>query len=102
MTITIQRDVLHQAIDKLPEGTLIELAKFIEFLQFKVQRDEQIGDVWELPEDDNIAWQSETEETPPFNPVHFPDGILKGVDFSPEYIAEARKELWAGFGENFE
>jgi hypothetical protein len=28
MTVTIQRDALHQAIDKLPENALIELANF--------------------------------------------------------------------------
>lgn len=102
MTVTIQRDVLYQAIDKLPENALIELAKFVEFLQFKVQQDEQITDQWELSEDDKLEWQAETEAPPPFNPVYFPEGILKGFDFSPEYIAEARKELWVGFGEGFE
>jgi hypothetical protein len=102
MTITIQRDALHQAIDELPESTLIELAKFIEFLQFKIQRAEPVSNVWELPENNDINWFPGTEETPPFNPVHFPEGILKGFDFSPEYIAEARKELWAGVGADFE
>lgn len=102
MTVTIQRDALYQAIDKLPKNTLIELARFVEFLQFKVQQDEQITDQWELSKDNKIEWQTETEELPPFNPVHFPEGILKGFDFSPEYIAEARKELWVGFAEGFE
>lgn len=102
MTIAIQRDTLHQAIDKLPESELIELAKFIEFLQFKVQQDAQPSDVWELAEDNDVDWQPETEEKPLFNPVYFPEGILKGFDFSPEYITGARKELWAGFGEIFE
>ena len=102
MTIIIQRDALHQAIDRLPEGMLIELVRFIEFLQFKIQHDEQISEVWELLEESDIEWLPETEQPPPFKPVYFPEGILKGVDFSPEYIAEARKELWAGFGEGFE
>jgi hypothetical protein len=37
---------------------------------------------------------------PPFNPVYFPEGILQGYEFSPEFIADARKELRAGFGED--
>ncbi len=102
MTVTLQREALRQAIDKLPENELIELAKFVEFLQFKAQRDEQITDQWELSEDNNIEWSVDTEEPPPFNPVYFPEGILKGPDFSPESIAAARKELWVGFGEDVE
>ncbi|MEZ4767097.1 MAG: hypothetical protein R2844_01560 [Caldilineales bacterium] len=27
------------------------------------------------------------------------DGILEGFDFSPEVLAEARRELWSGFGD---
>ena len=37
MVNTGQRDDLHQAIDQLPDSSLVELAKFIEFLQFKTQ-----------------------------------------------------------------
>lgn len=37
---------------------------------------------------------------PLFNPVYFPEGILQGYDFSPEFIADARKEMWARFGED--
>ncbi len=97
MSTTIERDTLYKAIDKLPESTLVELARFIEFLQFKYQPDEQISETWQSPGN-----KITEEEKPPFNPVYFPKGILKDVDFSPEDIAEARKELWAGFGEDFE
>jgi hypothetical protein len=45
MVTDIQRDALHQAIDQLSEGVLDELAKFIQFLQFKVQHDEQSSDL---------------------------------------------------------
>ncbi len=85
MPVAIEHDALYQAIDKLPENTLIELARFIEFLQFKSQRDAQVSE-------DTAA-----KETP-FNPVYFPEGILQGYEFSPEFIADARKELWASFG----
>jgi hypothetical protein len=101
MTVTIQRDALHQAIDKLPENALIELTRFVEFLQFKVQQDEQSIDQWELAEVNRLEEQAKIEEQP-FNPDYFPEGILQGFDFSPEYIAKARKELWIGFGEAFE
>ena len=37
MINTRKRDDLHQAIDQLPDSSLVELAKFIEFLQFKTQ-----------------------------------------------------------------
>ncbi len=97
----IQRDSLHQAIDQLPENTLAELAKFIEFLRFKVQYDES-SDVPNLIKESDINRQIEPHHNPPFNPVHFPEGSLTGFDFSPEYLAVARKELWLGVGADFE
>ena len=90
MPTMIEHDALYQAIDELPENTLIELARFIEFLQFKSQRDAQANE------------DTATEGKPPFNPVYFPEGILRGYEFSPEFIADARKELWTGFGAGLE
>ena len=99
----IQRDDLHKAIDKLPESALIELAKFVDFLQFKSHYDEQPGDLWNLSEDKTAYRQSEKVDEPSlFSPVHFAEGVIKGIDFSPEYIAEVRKELWANFREDAE
>jgi hypothetical protein len=43
---------------------------------------------------------TDAQGQPPFNPVYFPEGILQGYEFSPEFIADARKELWAGFGKD--
>ena len=86
MPVAIERNTLYQTIDRLPENTLIELTRFIEFLQFKSRRDVQANE--------GTATKGET----PFNPVYFPEGILQGYEFSPEFIADARKELWAGFG----
>lgn len=87
MPVAIKRNTLYQTIDRLPENTLLELARFIEFLQFKSQRDVRVND------------DTATKGEPPFNPVYFPEGILQGYEFSPEFIADARKELWAAFGE---
>jgi hypothetical protein len=43
MSIAVERDALHHAIDELPDDTLIELSKFIEFLQSRRQREGQTG-----------------------------------------------------------
>lgn len=102
MVIDIQRDALHQAIDQLPEDVLDELAKFIQFLQFKVQHDEQSSDLERETQSIDTDWSLKTEGKPVSNPVYFPEGLLKGVDFSPEYIKEARKEFWVGLGEDFD
>src|SRR4029079_10528905 len=89
MMTAIPRGTLHQAIEQLPDHLLIELAQFIEFLQFKVQHEQQVGDVEEISENHNNGWQ--TDAVPPFHPVYFPEGILQGFDFSPEYITTVRK-----------
>lgn len=96
-----QRDTLHHAIDKLPENTLIELAKFIEFLRFKVESSDLLNNMPGLADNDSDR-PLETGQKAEFNPVYFPEGILKGFDFSPEYISAARKQLWAGVGATIE
>ena len=77
------------------------LGEHHKFLRFKVQYDES-SDVPNLIKESDINWQIEPHHNPPFNPVHFPEGSLTGFDFSPEYLAEARKELWLGVGADFE
>ena len=37
MITTIERDKIHQVVDTLPDNALIELARFIRYLQFQVQ-----------------------------------------------------------------
>lgn len=39
--IAVDRDILHQLIDELPDDALAELARFVEFLQFSRQHDKQ-------------------------------------------------------------
>lgn len=102
MTITNRRDVLHQAIDNLPESTLSDLARFIEFLQFKAQEFEPDDTLRDISADDDENSIAETKSPPPFNPVYFPESVLPEFDFSPEYIKEARQEFLVGFGEGFE
>ena len=80
----IERKELYQAIDRLPESAVSELAKYVDYLEFRLSRKQNLT--------------SSAEETR-YEPVQFPGRIIADVDFSPEYIAEARKELWAGFGE---
>ncbi len=81
----IDRKELYEAIDRLPDEAMSEVARFIEFLEFRVNREQQ-----------------ETAVSPPdthYNPVNLPAKIIAEVDFTPDYIAAARKELWANFGE---
>jgi len=71
---------LQQEILELPQETLPELERYIEFLRFKSR-----------PQKTRKA-----ETNPPLRIVNL-RGILKGYDFSPEYIAEARREMWRKF-----
>ncbi|MBX7234052.1 MAG: hypothetical protein K1X65_06680 [Caldilineales bacterium] len=38
---------------------------------------------------------------PPFRPVHLPEGILAGYDFSPDALKEARRIMWPDRSEKF-
>ncbi|NHZ72700.1 MAG: hypothetical protein GWP17_06425 [Aquificales bacterium] len=80
----IERKELYQAIDRLPESAVSELARYVEYLEFRMSRNQKM---------------SGSEQETYYKPVQIPGKIIAEVDFSPEYIAEARKELWAGFGE---
>lgn len=78
-TRTSVRQQLIQAIQVLPEHNLADLVTFVDFLRFKLRR--QRGD--------GTGYISQLADL---------KGILKGYDFSPEFIAGARSEIWAGFG----
>ena len=73
---------LQQEILELPQESLPELEKFIEFLRFKSK-----------PRKTRKA-QEEKLDTTAARSLH---GILKGYDFSPEFIAETRREMWSKF-----
>jgi hypothetical protein len=76
-TITYQ-DICRQ-IEELPQASLVELAKYIEFLRFKAGES-----------------ATETKDEKPFRIIKL-GGLLEGYDFSPEFIAEARREMWGNF-----
>ena len=77
MTLTqkLQQDIL-----ELPQESLPELENFIEFLRFKMK-----------PRRTKIK-----EAKPEYDPTDAIrlDGLFKGYDFSPEFIAEARRDMW--------
>jgi len=73
-TVTVQQ--IYKQIQNLPQESLPELAKYIEFLRFK-----------------SHTLATEAQPTTPLRIIKL-GGLLKGYDFSPEFIAEARREMW--------
>lgn len=77
---------IYQQILELPQETLIDIAKYIEFVRFKTGKA-----------------RSKTKHEPPFRPPKVKlGGLLKGYDFSPEFIAKARQEMWGNFPRDIE
>jgi len=78
-TIAVTYQDICQQVAELPQESLVELAKYIEFLRFKA---------------DGAGKGKQARK-----PVHIKDleGLLEGYDFSPEFIAEARQEMWGNF-----
>lgn len=74
-------EMIFEQARQLPPESLSDLAKYVEFLTYKTSGD------W--VEDHPISVAQITKL----------DGILEGFDFSPEVLAEARRELWSGFGD---
>jgi hypothetical protein len=83
-TISVTYQDIYQQILELPQESLAELARFIEFLRFKA---------------DGTKKGKQARK-----PVHIRDleGLLEGYDFSPEFIAEARREMWGNFPRDIE
>ena len=99
MTIVSQRRTLHQVIERLPDNLVMEVVTFVKFLQFKEQEAETLQDDLNEVVDMELEDLMESEETPSFRPVYFPEGSVTDFDFSPEYIMAARKEIWTGMGD---
>jgi hypothetical protein len=70
---------LSQVIDRLPEPSLVEVATFLEFLQYREFK------------------QTAKTETP-FVPVAL-GGLWQGVHISDDDLTEVRREMWLEFGE---
>jgi len=85
-TVAVTYQNICQQIEELPQASLVELAKFIEFLRFKAGKTEP---------------KSEDADERPFRPVKL-GGLLEGYDFSPEFIAEGRREMWGNFPRDIE
>ena len=73
----VTRQQIIGAIQELPGEALPEIAEFVEFLRFKTQK---------------------THNAPSYKPVAL-GGLWAGVTFTEADIADARREMWAGFGE---
>jgi hypothetical protein len=73
---------LQQQVQELPPESLPELEKFIEFLRFKFQ-----------------ARKPKATAKPVLDTTHAVrlEGLLQGYEFSPEFIKEARREMWRKF-----
>ena len=85
-TVAVTYQGICQQIEELPQASLAELARFIEFLRFKAGKTKP---------------KAEDADERPFRPVKL-GGLLEGYDFSPEFIAEARREMWGNFPRDIE
>jgi hypothetical protein len=74
---TISRTELHRLIDELPEPIIPEVAQFVEFIQFKLDR--------EIKE-------------PTYVPIAL-GGLWQGLTITDEDISTVRQEMWQKFGE---
>ena len=82
--ISVTYQDIYQQILELPQESLVELAKFIESLRFKAGES-----------------ATETKAEKPLRIIKL-GGLLEGYDFSPEFIAEARREMWGNFPRDME
>ena len=80
-TAAITTQNIIEQIKVLPPESLDDLASYVEFLRFKAQG---TGAPASSPEKLRIVNLR---------------GLLKGYDFSPEFLAEARREMWQSMEE---
>ena len=71
-------------LDTLPEETLIEVATFLEYLQYRLEHH---------PTDTDVPSSQQT----PYKPVAL-GSLWEGITITDEDIAEARHEMWSSFG----
>ncbi len=87
-TMIMTHQEIYQQISELPQESLADLAKYIEFLRFKADKS-------------SSETEEEAEEEKPLRIIKL-GGLLEGYDFSPEFIAEARREMWGNFPRDIE
>jgi len=75
-TITVTKEAIQQVLDELPEESLAEVWRFLDYLRFKAQAARQ-GQIAGL------------------------GGLLEGYSFSEGEIAEARREMWGQSSQGF-
>lgn len=80
-TNVLARQIYEQA-RQLPPESLTDLAQYVEFLRFKA------GD----------GLVDEPDHPKGVRVINL-RGLLKGYDFSPELLAEARREMWSSLEE---
>ena len=72
-------------LDELPEESLAEVARFVDYLQYKLKHH---------PLDTAIPSSEQT----PYKPVAL-GGVWEGVRITDQDIEEVRREMWGQFGE---
>ena len=73
-------------LDELPEESLAEVARFVDYLQYKLKHH---------PLDTAVPSSEQT----PYKPVAL-GGVWEGVKITDEDIKEVRREMWGQFGEH--
>lgn len=80
-TATTTAQAIIEQIEQLPPESLDDLASYVEFLRFKARSTQAITTPSEKLRVVNLR------------------GLLAGYDFSPEFLAEARREMWQSMEE---
>jgi hypothetical protein len=75
---TITRGDLYSLIDELPETVFSEVARFLEFVRFKLKE--------------------ESASPTPYVPVAM-GGLWREISISDDDITNVRQEMWRNFGE---
>lgn len=69
-------EAIYKEVQQLPPASLVDLAKYVEFLRFKAEQQQ------EPPQESNNLRIVNLR------------GLLRGYDVSPEALAAARREMW--------
>jgi hypothetical protein len=73
-----------EILDELPEETLTEVVRFLDYLQYRLERH-------------TVDTAVPSSQQTPYKPVAL-GGLWEGVTITDEDIAEVRREMWGDFG----